>query len=392
MMSQSEINAEIDQYLHLVRKKLSMLPDAEAIVSELRSHIWDSANKYATRDNIPIEQAFRKALDQMEDPEILANRFYEESGYQYATPDASTSTSSNPSPYSGSHFSQNFQQKSVIPEKKLEQDKFFLIALLGFIATMIIGGTLVATINDPVISVLGSLLQVGAFGIFIAYLYYRDDQTFQDQIARLREKFEKAHAEHLENQNRRMSIRERRQQKRELRRIKREEQKNTPLNAFFVHFGAFLGAISMVVVLMALFYVTYLRPEAQYFFNDYWYSIGFVVFSIMLGTQLVYFVSEAVLGQVRGLRMVDAIINFIGAIGMFILIVYYPFTIGHGILQLAGTKITDPQVIAFLSTKLDYYLRIIFGFVVIINFMKSIYSVFKFETWKPKDTISLLNV
>ena len=50
-MSQSEINNEIDQYLLLVRKKLSMLPDAEDIVQELRTHIWESANKYATHDH-----------------------------------------------------------------------------------------------------------------------------------------------------------------------------------------------------------------------------------------------------------------------------------------------------------------------------------------------------
>ena len=275
-----------------------MLPDAEDFVQELRTHIWESANKYATHDHLRIEQAFRIALDNMEDPEVLANRFYEESGYEY-TSSQDPSTYSTPS---HSSFSQSFQQKSVVPERKLDQDKFLLIAVLGFFAVMIIGGTLVATIHDPVISILGSLIQMAAFVIFIGYLYYRDDQTFQDQITRLREKFEKAHAEHLENKSAKgISNRERRSLKRELRKMRREGRQTTSLDAFFIHLGAFLGAVFMFAVILLLIYVSYIRVVP--FFNDYWYSIGLVIFIIMIGSQMIYFAAKAFLGQVRGLRM-----------------------------------------------------------------------------------------
>ncbi len=366
-MSQSEINAEIDQYLLLVRKKLSMLPDAEDIVQELRTHIWESANKFASRDNLPIEQAFRKALNQMEDPEILASRFYEESGYEYSSSDSPSSATSS----SSSSFSQNFQSKSVIPEKKLDQDKFFLIAILGFVASMIIGGTLITTINDPVISVLGSLIQMVAFVAFIGYLYYRDDQNFKDQLALLRQKFEKG----FSNKNK----------------PKGSKKKffSPQVEAFFVHLGGVLGAIFMFIVLLFLAFISYIN--VQPIFNDYWFSIGIIGFFIMIGLQMIYFAVQAFVGQVRGLRMLGAFINLISAIIIFVLIFYYPFTIGEGITKLAGSSLTDPQAIAFL-TKIDYYIRIVMGVAVAINLMKAVYSIFKFETWKAKDTKSLLNV
>ena len=85
-------------------------------------------------------------------------------------------------------------------------------------------------------------------------------------------------------------------------------------------------------------------------------------------------------------------INFISAIGIFILIFYYPFTIGSGIIQVSNNTITDPKVLTFLTDSLDYYIRVVMGISVVINVMKAIYSVFKFETWKPKDTKSLLHV
>ena len=369
-MSQSEINAEIDQYLHLVRKKLSMLPDAEEIVQELRTHIWESANKFATRDNLPIEQAFRKALDQMEDPEILANRFYEESGYEYSSSDIQ----STPSYSQNSSFAQSFQNKSVVPERKLEQDKFLIITIMGFAASMIIGGTLIATIKDPVISILGSLIQMGAFLGFILYLYYRDDQTFKEQIALLREKFEKEFAN--KNKGRKGK--------------KRRKFVSDRVQILFIHIGGVLGAMFMFFVLILLTVVSYIY--VQPFFNDYWFSVGLIGFYIMIGSQMIYYVVQAFLGKVRGLRMLEVIINFLSAIIIFILIFYYPFTIGKGIIEVAGSSLTDPDVITFLSTKIDYYIRIIMGIVVAVNLMKAIYGIFKFETWKAKDTKSLLNV
>lgn len=373
-MSQSEINAEIDQYLHLVRKKLSMLPDAEAIVSELRTHIWESANKFATRDHLPIEQAFHKALDLMEDPEILANRFYEESGYDYPSSSIPSSTSTS----SGSSFSQSFHQRSIVPERSLDHDKFYFIALLGFIASMLIGGILITTIKDPLISLIGTLIQIGAFLGFIGYLYYTDDQNFKIQIAKFREKFEKAHAQH---QQEKISRRKLRHQKKWL---------SPQTQAFFVHLGALLGAIVMFLMLLLLTYVSYIN--VQPFFNDNWYSIGFIGFATLIGLQMIYYCTKVFLGQVRGMRMFESLINFVSAIVIIFMILYYPFTIGHGILELAGTSITDPNTITILATgKLDYYIRIFMGITVIINIMKGLYGIFKFGTWKEKDTISLLN-
>ena len=384
-MSQSEINSEIDQYLHLVRKKLSMLPDAEAIVSELRTHIWESANKFSTRDNMPIDQAFKKALDQMEDPEILANRFYEESGYEYSTPETPSTTSPSSSTSYNSPYS-SFNQRSVVPERKLEQDRFFFIALIGFISSMIIGGTLVATIHDPVISVLGSLIQMAAFALFIAYLYFRDDQTFKEQIAILREKFEKSYSSRQEERMAKRSLRhERRRIRKELR-----NRKATPIEAFFIHLGAVIGAFFMFAVILLLAYVSFIN--VQPFFNDNWYYIGFVGFTIMIGSQMIYYVIKAFLGEVRGLRMLESLLNFTSAMIVFVLIFYYPFTIGSGIIQVSGSQLTDPKVISFLQNQIDYYIRIFMGISIVINLMKGIYGIFKFETWKEKDTKSLLNV
>ena len=372
-MNQTEVNAEIDQYLQLVRKKLSMLPDAEAIVQELHTHIWESANKYATKDGLSIETAFRKALDQMEDPEILANRFYEESGYEYSASEPSVAYQN----VKTNVFTQNFHNKSVVPEKKLSQDKFFLIALIGFISVMIIGSTLISTIKDPFISLLGTSIQIVAFGCFIAYLYYRDDVTFKEQIAILREKFEKAHTRHLD-------------EKRSKLKRKNKDFLSPQFQALIEHLSGALGAIVMFILMLFVFYVSYIN--VQPFFNDYWYSIGIIIIFILLGCDMIYFSISAFTGKVRGLRMVDSLNDIISAIGIFILIFYYPFTIGSGVLQLAGNKITDPNVITFLSTKIDYYIRIIMGIVVVVNIMQAIYSIFKFETWKPKDTRSLLSL
>ena len=250
----------------------------------------------------------------MEDPEILASRFYEESGYEYT----SSGIPSNPTPGSSSSFSQNFQSKSVIPEKKLDQDKFFLIALLGFVASMIIGGTFITTINDPVVSVLGSLIQMAAFAAFIGYLYYQDDQHFKEQLALLRQKFEKG----FTNKNKHGQP--------------KKKFFSPRTEAFFIHLGGVLGAVFMFVVLLLLAYVSYIN--VQPFFNDYWFSIGFIGFCIMIGSQMIYYVVQTFVGQVRGLRMLGVFINLISAIIIFILIFYYPFTIGDGILQLAGSS------------------------------------------------------
>ena len=98
---------------------------------------------------------------------------------------------------------------------------------------MIIGGTLVATIHDPVVSILGSLIQMAAFALFIGYLYFRDDQAFKDQIILFREKFEKAYNNSQKNRTEKRSLRhERRKMRREMR-----NKKATPLEAFFVHHG-----------------------------------------------------------------------------------------------------------------------------------------------------------
>jgi hypothetical protein len=375
-MNQSEINAEIDQYLHLVRKKLSMLTDAEAIVSELRTHIWESANKFASKDGLPIEQAFRKALDLMEDPEVLANRFYAESGYEYVTPNTSEIPVSPNTSSTNSSFSQNFQQKSHVPERKLDQDKFFIIAILGFIATMIIGGTFVTTFNDPAISFLGSLLQIGAFFAFISFLYYRDDQNFKEQLAILREKFEK-------EINKSKS-------KHRINKLKKQYSMPSRSQAFFAHLGGVISFVFILVFMLFITFVTYFYSLP--FFNDYWYSIGIVCFYISIGSQLIFQAIKAFVGQVRGLRLLESVTNIISAITTFVLIIYYPFNFGPGAIEYFGSAITNPDVVFMLSNNFDYYIRIFMGFTIVINVMKAIYSVFKFETWKAKDTKSLLNM
>ena len=160
----------VEQYLNEVSMHLGNLADKNQVITELRAHIWDLANKLSVDKGLSVQEAFDHAILRMEDPQILASKFLDE----------------EPSPSRA-----DWRTPITTPESKIKNEQFLLITIVG-IASLAIIALLIRVPSSPltsIASVLTFILGVLVIGMFVLALYFYDEKLFREQIANLRETF-----------------------------------------------------------------------------------------------------------------------------------------------------------------------------------------------------------
>lgn len=353
----SETHKKIEQYLANVKEELKLLPDRNEIVSELKTHIWDMANKFATKKNMNIDNAFEMALEQMEDPKSLADQFYKEAGID----NKNGSISSN-------------YNKLVYPESKIENEQFLIISIIGIIG-IVLGTYFIAQITeDPLITFFGSIIQIFAIMGFILILYYRDDQHFRAEIQKLRKKFEKQTKIALNRHNRDL----------------KSFFDKPEFSAVGTHIsGAFsLVTLGVFAVILAFLHITNAYP----LFNDVWFAQAYVVAFAYIGIKMIQALIKAFVGTIRFTRISDSIFLSVESLGLLYFIQNWPFTIGEFMIFFTKEFINDQKIINFLQYDLDSFIIILFVIIIVINMIKIVYNIFKFYSWNPSEDRSLFKI
>ena len=364
----------VEQYLNEVREHLGVLPDRDQIIDELRSHIWDLANRLSVEKGLTVQEAFNHAIMRMEDPEVLASKFLDEEP---------VSTISD------------WRAPITTPESKVKNEQFLLIAFIGIISviimTLIISVTEQLRLNGDSGSILSSafvLLTSLVFGaaaitMFIVVLYFYDEKLFRKQIENFRRIFLKPSEEkptpktaskHFTKSNTGTL----------------EKAEPSFWGAFGEHLGGLLGGF-FITFLMAFIFLAEQLPLFNFpLFNEHWYSIGALATYVALGSSLAYCVFLVVFGRIRATRLASATKNIIGFACAAILVWYYPFTLELAILAQNIPEVMSNQDLLFLIGKADLFLQFIIGTSGIISGISALYDMFKFGAWKPSDRKSLI--
>lgn len=344
----NKVQISVDSYLEEVRKYLAPLADKDSIIKELRTHIWDLANKISEDEGVGIQEAFIKAIEQMEDPEVLAAKFLDEDP-------------------------QTFKSKSLIPEIQIKDEQIIILVIVGFAFVSLFSALLQFTLENPIFFGFAWISGFLALGLFILVLYFKDEKSFQEQVDKLREAFlkpsePKKHA------------------------FKSEDEKEVGFwSAFGEHLGGLIGGFFIGLLIFFLFVndVTNMIP----LYNANWHFIGGLVVYISLFAGLLKAVWFVAFGKIRASRLISAGENIITGLAAVILIVYYPFTVGEALNVLVLNPLPvgtlEEPVLTFLSN-IDDFIRIVIGLGGIINFIEALYDVFKFGAWKPSDRRSLI--
>ncbi len=338
----------VESYLEEVRRHLTPLTDRESIIKELRTHIWDLANKISNEENIGTQEAFLKAIDQMEDPEVLAAKFLDED-------------------------KQTLRSKRIFPEVQINDEQIIILVLVGFIAVSLVSAILQFTIENPIFIGFAWLSGFLALALFILILYFKDEKSFQYQLEKLRQTF-------LKPSETKKAF------------VEVDEEKDSGFwPAFGEHLGGLIGGFFVGLLIVFLFVndVTNLIP----LYNANWYFIGGIVVYISLFASLIKHAWFVAFGKIRVSRLVSAGEHIIAGMAAIILIIYFPFTIGEAINAVVINPLPpgtlEEPVLSFF-TNIDDFARIITGIGGIINFIEALYDVFKFGAWKPTDRRSLI--
>ena len=348
----------VDQYLEQVRKYLEPLSDKDQIIKELRAHIWDQANKLSEENRgLSVQAAFDQAILMMEDPKTLADKFLEEEP---------------------SDFGSDWKSPIKVPENKIQNEQFLVLAIVGFAAVIIMALTIQIISNDLIVSIIAVILGMLAIGMFTFGLYLSDERLFQEQLDRFRGLFQKSEG-YPEKPMKASSY------------IQEKPTKEVGFwSAFGEHLGGFLGGIFIIFVIAFIFLLEQMPLFNLPLFNENWYPIGALATYGALIVGLVYCAFLVVFGRIRATRLASATRNIIGFICAAILIWYYPFTLELAILaQNIPEVMGDPDLLLLVS-KSDLFLRLIIGISGIISGISALYDVFKFGAWQPSDRKSLI--
>ena len=352
----------VEQYLEQVGNYLEPLSDKDQIIKELRAHIWDLANKLSEENKgLSVAAAFDQAILMMEDPQTLAEKFLEEEPSDFAT---------------------DWKSPIKVPETKVQNEQFLVLAVIGFAAVLVMALVLQIISDDLVISLIAVVLGLVAVGMFTFGLYLSDEKLFQEQLTRFRELFQKPASSSQGTKS--ASSRE----------VLFVREKSVTVkevgfwSAFGEHFGGFLGGVFIALAIAFVFIMDV--SDFLPLFNEHWYTIGALVTYLAMGSALAYSAFLVIFGRIRLTRLVSAAKNIIGLVCAVVLVLYYPFTLELAILaQNIPEVMGDPDLLLLVS-KADLILRLIIGISGIISGISALYDMFKFGAWKPSDRKSLI--
>ncbi len=344
-------NTNVNQFINEVRQALQNHPDADDIVLELQNHIWDLANNYSTKTGAGVDEAFQYALDQMEDPKVLAQDFLAE---------LRTGTYGNWA-----------ETKSPVPEPQLTEGQIIILSGVGtLIATILLFAiSWVASIYTPGLAPFDLFDRLGFVVVVIPIialtLYYRDRAEFERQVKRLRNRF--ARGDEKVPKSPAEQLKEKRKQK---------------ISAFGAHLSGFLEAVWNAGAIIFVLYISYILSLSV--FNPTWYSMGIYLTIFALSLDIIRGMIRMFVGEIKASRLIDGIVDISSGIVMAMFFVFYPFNLDLWIHETFGTFFYQA-----VTGSYDLDLRYLLGFGAIIQVVNSIYNVFKFGTWKPKDHKSL---
>ncbi len=353
----------VEQYLNEVNKYLGNLADRDQIITELRSHIWDLANQLSKDKGLSVQEAFDHAILRMEDPQILASKFFDEEP---------------------NNAKIEWKAPLTTPESKLRNEQFLLIAVIGVVGMALLAFLTTFSSN---LSYVNPYIPIGlsfVFGflvicIFVVTLYFYDDKLFREQLEKLRETFlrplDEKGATKPENSASFAS--------------RKPITTKAPSfwGAFGEHLGGFFGGIFIGIAMIIFFAIDI--TNAIPLFNENWYTIGFIAFYVGLGAGFTESLFKLIFGRIRATRFVSASTNILAAVCSIILIIYYPFTVEVAINILSPSSVNVFTGIPGVLD-LDSIVKGIIGIVAIIQFLSALYDIFKFGAWKPSDRKSLI--
>lgn len=402
---------DVESYLSEVRKHLVSLPDADAIVSELRSHIWDTANKISIEDGVSVEDSFRYALAQMEDPSTLASNFIDEEVVE---------TKPFKIPNESSTVEQLRQPVTAIPENKVNDKQFFALGIAGFIIVMLIAAGVSIDTGEPIVFLVTMIIGSLAIGAFTFMLYFYDNKLFNEQLEQLRDKFNKIGTKIVDDVNKTIDRRRsyNAEKKANVKFVNKDGQpvevqsksggyyvtRTAPTSrqyyvrkgtkkgiskwAFMEHLGGLIGFIFQAFLMGILIAIDYTTDIPL--FNEYWHYTGMILVFSTLGIQMIASLIRLIVGRIRATRLITAFVSLVVGGCAVALVIIYPFTIGEAVNFALAAKIDDPEFLDFLVNYSDSIFRAILAITAGLSFMKAAYNIFKFGSWKPTETKSLL--
>lgn len=402
---------DVESYLSEVRKYLASLPDADAIVSELRSHIWDTANKISIEDGVSVEDSFRYALAQMEDPRTLASNFVDEEVVQTAPTKPTTESST---------VVQLKQPATAVPETKVNDKQFFALGIVGFIVVMMLATIASIDTEQPAIFIVSFIVGTLAIGAFTFILYFYDEKLFNEQLDQLRIKFNKISTKIVDDvsktidkrksygsnrnsgaafvnkdgepvkvQSRNVGYYATRKSRTGIQYyVKEITSKGTSKWTFLEHLGGLFSFIFQALLMGFLLALDYGTDVPL--FNDNWHYTGMILVFSTLGIQMIASLIRLVVGRIRATRLISAFVSLVVGSCAVALVIIYPFTLGEAFNFALAAKIDDPEALHALVTYGDSVFRTILAVIAGISFMKAAYNIFKFGSWRPSDNKSLL--
>ena len=319
----------VNEYLDQVKKRLKSFDDKDQILQELKTHIWDVAQDIATEEHVSVSQAFEIALTRMEDPETLANRFlteYEEFEGRY-------------------------------PENKITEQQFLIIGALGLVFVAIVSAIFTAISSESWIFWVFTLIPgVILAAIAVVYLYYKDEQDFQEQMELFREEIRQQFFEGKE----------------------KELEPTSSWGAVRTHVGGLIGALVVILTMVLMFWITI--TDALPLFNENWFISGALACYITWAANLFAYLAQFFLGRIRISRLITAADNTIASLAMITLFLAYPFTIGQASIALG---------LPFLSG-IDSIIWTILVIATVVMAVSAMYNFVKFGIWQPEEKKSLL--
>ncbi|MHA1946582.1 MAG: hypothetical protein ACXAC6_09950 [Candidatus Hodarchaeales archaeon] len=363
----NNINEKVDAYLNEVRHHLEPLSDKEQILKELKAHIWDLAHEISSsKEGLTIQDGFDQALLIMEDPKTLASKFIEEE----------------------SNIIPEWKTPLKTPESKVQNEQFIILAAVGFAAVILIAMILQIVTNDPFVSLISFTLGIAGTAFFILTLYISDEKSFKEQVAKMREAFQKSYEEiKLEFDRKRTPVPKKAMV--EFQASETPEIFKEP--GFWGAFGQHLGGvISGFFISLFIAFLIYLEISGILIFNENWYIISGMALYFSLFTDIAYSAFLVIFGRIRLTRLASAGQNIISGLSGIVLTVYYPFTITQALTSTLPSDIVNNPDFAWILTNADVGAQVIIGIVVVISFLSALYDVFKFGAWKSSDRKSLI--
>ncbi len=352
----NNVSNEVELYLNEVNELLGNLPDKQDIIHELRTHIWDEANHLSSKKGLSFSDAFREAIDRMENPQALAEKFI------------STEPSDSSESYKG--VGSKFTSQSYVPERSITREQYVLMGLLGMLSVLIFSPIISFSLTSgeflPFLFVLSFVVGLIIIIFFLLFMYYQDEKTRNAQIVELRKRFQKISFQF-------------------------QSTKSKYPASWWSKLGEHAAGIGMlwlmIIASAAVIYLTFGLPYPS-LLNDNWFYLGFIIVGISLIIEASTAIFTIALGRVRILRLINGMKHFLLAILTLILLIYYPLSLTDTIMEFLPADI-NPQVFNFLEN-IDFYAKIFLGLIASLHWMAGLYDLFKYGFWKLSDRKSLI--